>query len=192
MIEQAMEIAYPIETARLVLRPFHDGDLDALARTLVREDVNRFLYSLPRTREEVQASLVERQNRTVLRARGDSLLLAIELRSSGELAGDVLLQWLDSDHLQGEIGFVLHPDFHGRGIAAEASLEMLRVGFERAGLHRVIGRCDARNLASARVLRKLGMREEGLLRENELVKGEWTDELVFAMLADEWAARSAG
>ena len=69
---------------------------------------------------------------------------------------------------------------------------MINHAFNALNLHRLNAVVDPRNLASARVLRKLGMREEGLLRENELVKGEWTDELVFAMLADEWAARSAG
>jgi RimJ/RimL family protein N-acetyltransferase len=55
----------------------------------------------------------------------------------------------------------------------------------------MIGRCDARNAASAGVLRHIGMRQEALFRENEWVKGEWTDELVFAILADEWRAAAA-
>ena len=54
------------------------------------------------------------------------------------------------------------------------------------------GRLDARNSASARVLERLGMRREALFRENELVKGEWTDELVYALLEDEWLTRAAG
>jgi RimJ/RimL family protein N-acetyltransferase len=66
---------------------------------------------------------------------------------------------------------------------------MLSIGFDRWNLHRMIGRCDARNLASAAVLRRIGMRQEALFRENEWVKGEWTDELVFAILADEWRDR---
>jgi RimJ/RimL family protein N-acetyltransferase len=90
-------------------------------------------------------------------------------------------------HRQGEIGFVLHPDHQGKGYASEAARAMLRLGFEQLDLHRVIGRCEARNDASARLMERLGMRREGHLVENEWVKGEWQSELVFAMLAAEWA-----
>jgi RimJ/RimL family protein N-acetyltransferase len=54
------------------------------------------------------------------------------------------------------------------------------------GLHRVIGRTEARNVGSARVLEKLGMRREAHLVENEYVKGEWQSELVYALLDREW------
>ena len=64
---------------------------------------------------------------------------------------------------------------------------MLAIGFDGLGLHRIVGRLDARNRASARVLERLGMRREAHLVENEHVKGEWTDELVYALLAREWA-----
>lgn len=63
---------------------------------------------------------------------------------------------------------------------------LLRLAFERVHLHRVIGRLEARNTASARVLEKLGMRKEAHLVENEYVKDEWQSEIVFAMLAREW------
>ena len=66
---------------------------------------------------------------------------------------------------------------------------MVALAFDELGAHRVMGRLDARNLASARVLERLGMRREGFLRENEFVKGEWTDEFVYAITEDEWRAR---
>jgi len=107
---------------------------------------------------------------------------------TGELVGDVLLTWASAEHRQGEIGYVLHPEHAGRGYVTEAAREMLRLGFDGLGLHRIVGRLDARNAASARVLERLGMRREAHLRENEFVKGEWTDELVYALLAREWRA----
>ena len=67
---------------------------------------------------------------------------------------------------------------------------MLRVGFEDLGLHRICGRLDGRNAASARVLERLGMRREAQLLENERVKGEWANEVVYAMLDREWRRRS--
>ena len=65
------------------------------------------------------------------------------------------------------------------------------MGFQTLGLHRIVARCDARNDASARVMERLGMRREAHLVENEMVKGEWTDELVYALLDREWRAREA-
>ena len=82
----------------------------------------------------------------------------------------------------------MDPNHHGHGYGTEGARLMLRLGFEVLGLHRIIGRCDARNTASARVMERLGMRREAHLIENEWVNGEWTDELLYAMLDHEWRA----
>ena len=66
---------------------------------------------------------------------------------------------------------------------------MLQVGFHGLGLHRIIGRCDSRNAASAAVMARLGMRREAHFLENEFIKGEWAGEYLYAILAAEWAAR---
>ena len=179
---------YPITTARLLLRPFNMDDLDALYAIQSRPDVTRYLYWNPRSRDEVAEAIATRAQRTALEAEDDILVLAIELRDSGTLVGDVNLHWLSAEHQQGEIGFVLHPEYHGRGYAREAAVEMLRLGFEGLGLHRVIGRCDGANEASARLMERLGLRREAHFRQNEIVKGAWCDEYVYAMLAGEWQA----
>jgi RimJ/RimL family protein N-acetyltransferase len=176
---------YPIATPRLVLRPFTMDDLPALHAIQSRPDVTRYLMWGPRSRDEVRQVLARRARTTTLRAEGETLVLAVTLRDSGTLIGDVNLHWASLQHRQGEIGFVLHPDHHGRGFAGEAAAVMLRLGFEDLGLHRIVGRCDARNSPSAKVMERLGMRREAHFRQNEIVKGEWTDELVYAMLAGE-------
>jgi RimJ/RimL family protein N-acetyltransferase len=181
----------PIVTARLLLRPLTMADLDAVHDIYTRPDVHRYLYWKPRTRHEVADWLAQRVNRRTLRAEGDVLSLAIVLPESAAFAGNVVLKWLSALHQQGEIGFVLHPDHHGQGYAGEAARELLRLGFEGLGLHRIVGRCDGRNKASARVMEKLGLRREAHLQENEFVDGEWTDEYVYAMLAREWTATAA-
>jgi RimJ/RimL family protein N-acetyltransferase len=92
---------------------------------------------------------------------------------------------------QGDIGFVFHPAYHGKSYAFEAAREMLRLGFERVGFHRIEGRCDARNGASARLMERLGMRREVHFVENAWFKREWGSELVYAILAREWRAAAS-
>ncbi len=177
---------YPIETERLLLRPYRGADIDVLHDIQSRPEVVRYLYWEPRTREQVER--VMRESSAQIEGEGNALELAIQPRGSETMVGDVVLMYRSEAHRQGEIGFVLHPDHQGHGYATEAAREMLRLGFEQLGLHRIIGRLEARNSASAAVLERLGMRLEAHLHENEWVKGEWQSELVYAMLATEWAS----
>jgi RimJ/RimL family protein N-acetyltransferase len=177
-----------IQTERLVLRPFAPGDFDAMLAMQSDAEVARYLYWDPRNAAEVREILARKSAYTSLRAPGDDLVFAVELRSTGEVVGDCGLHWDDSEHRQGEIGFIVHPGHQGQGYATEAAREVLRIGFEDVRLHRVVGRLEARNTASAQVLEKLGMRREAHLIENEWVKGEWQSEVVYAMLDREWRA----
>jgi RimJ/RimL family protein N-acetyltransferase len=179
---------YPIETERLLLRPYEREDFDALLAIQSRGDVVRYLYEDPLSNDEVRALLDRRMARTSLSDEGDTLSVAVVLRTTGEMIGDCMLHWGSRQHQQGEIGFVFHPDHHGRGYATEAARTLVDYGFEEVGFHRIIGRLEARNTASARVLEKLGMRREALMIENEFVKGEWQSEIVYAILEREWRA----
>jgi RimJ/RimL family protein N-acetyltransferase len=184
--------SYPVETARLVLRPFSEGDLEALFAFHSLPEVARFLYWEARDREQVRAVLEAKLGQTALEDEGQVLALAVVWREVGTVVGEVSLQWLSRVHRQGEVGFVFHPGYQGRGLATEAAGAMLRLGFEGLGLHRVIGRCDARNLPSARLMERLGMRQEAHFVHSEWFKGRWGDELVYAMLEEEWRARVSG
>ncbi len=105
------------------------------------------------------------------------------------MIGEVLLKWASETSRQGELGYALHTGYHGRGLAAEAAGAVLRLGFEELGLHRICANVINGNAASAKLLTRLGMRQEGHLVENVFFKGEWCDELVFALLAREWRDR---
>jgi RimJ/RimL family protein N-acetyltransferase len=183
---------HPLLTERLLLRPFATTDFDALLAIQSRADVARYLYWDPRTSAEVREALAAKIRATAIVSEGDNLSLAAELRSTGELIGDCNLHWTSAEHRQGEIGFVFHPDHHGRGYATEAAEALLALAFDGLRVHRVIGRLEARNAASARVLERLGMRKEAHLVENEHVKGEWQSEVIYALLDREWAGRRAG
>jgi RimJ/RimL family protein N-acetyltransferase len=178
-----------LETERLILRTLTLDDFDALYSYQSRSDVARYLYWGPRTKDEVRVALEEKLASTAIRSDEDVLALAVVLKATNEMVGDFILQLLSEEHRVAEIGFIVHPDHHGQGYATEAGRALLGIGFDELKLHRVIGRAEVRNVASARVLEKLGMRQEAHFVENEFVKGEWQSELVYAILDWEWWGR---
>ena len=186
------ELTLPLETERLVLRPFLSDDFDAVYAFESLPEVARYLYWGARSAEEVREGLERKMSSTVLECEDDALTLAIEVRETGVMVGTTMLRWVSERHQVGEVGFTLDPAHHGNGYATEAGRRMVRLGFEHLRLHRIIGRLEARNTASARVLERLGMRREAHLIENEWVKDEWQSELVYAILDREWAAQNAG
>ena len=177
---------WPVETERLRLRPFSEGDLDWLHSVYGDEEVVRWLVHEPRSRRQVRDLLAKKIAGATVATDGDWLSAAVEVRDTGELVGDCALQLVSREHRLGEIGFVFDPGHQGRGYATEAARAFLRLAFDDLRLHRVIGRVEPRNHASARVLEKLGMRREAHFVENELIKGEWQSELVYALLEREW------
>ncbi|GHE26322.1 hypothetical protein GCM10017673_30070 [Streptosporangium violaceochromogenes] len=179
----------PLHTPRLTLRPFTHHDLQALHAIHSLPQVARYLYWTARDLEQTAQALETKIGQSELRAEGQALSLAIDLTATGELIGEGVLIWHSLPHRAGEIGYILHPRHHGRGYATEAAEVLLTLGFDDLGLHRITGRLDGRNTASARVLQRLGMRREAHLVENEMVKGEWTDEVIYAILSREWRAR---
>jgi len=120
---------------------------------------------------------------------GQWFQFAMVLRGTGELIGDCASGTDATDPRQAEIGFTLHPEFRGHGYATEGARELLGYLFGIRSKHRVTARCDPRNTASVGVLERLGMRREGCLRESTWAKGEWTDDLLYAMLEREWRQR---
>ncbi|MBM7024677.1 GNAT family N-acetyltransferase [Clavibacter zhangzhiyongii] len=191
----------PVRTERLVIRPYTADDLDDFADIQRRPDVVEYMFWPIRDRAASKRHLADRRRKTRLEQGHDFLGLAVELPDepslnarpgSGRVIGDVSLLLRNVPARQLEVGWVMNPDFAGRGYATEASRAMLDLAFRRAGAHRVVAQLDARNTASARMAERLGMRREGHFREELRVKGEWVDSLYYAVLADEWAATPPG
>jgi RimJ/RimL family protein N-acetyltransferase len=180
---------YPLETERLVLRPFTRGDVDAVHDYRRREDVARFLFDPPLSREECAEAVQQRIGQIALELEGDKIVLGAVLRESGLLIGEVSLIWRSIEARQAEVGWIFHPEHHGQGYATEAAQAMFDLAFGPGDMHRVMARCDARNEASSRLMERLGMRREAYFREHALFKGEWDEEFIYAILKREWTAR---
>jgi len=184
---------FPIETERLLIRPLQPDDVEALHAYQSLPEVCRYIPYEPRTREQIAERLADpERSRSTLEEPGQAMDLAVVRKDTGRMIGDVLLFWHSAEHRSGEVGYAFHPDAAGQGFATEAAAAMLQLGFEALSLHRICGRIDARNEPSAAVLRRLGMRQEAVLVENEWFKGEWSTEVVFAILDREWRALGEG
>ncbi len=171
----------PIRTARLLLRAHRADDLDALLAYYADPEVARYIPWEPWSRRDAEEHLERRLARTGIAGPGTSLALAAEL--DGQLIGDVAMWAADDTCERGEMGWAFNPAFAGQGYAAEAVQAMIDIAFGRYAMRRVRAQVDARNLASAARCRRVDMTHEAYLREDEWAKGEWTDTMIFGLLA---------
>jgi aminoglycoside 6'-N-acetyltransferase len=180
----------PLRTERLVLRRFRPEDAEVLRHYRSDPAVARYQsWSAP-----VEAADAVRLVEAF--AEGDPrrpgwFQYAIALGYDEHLIGDLGVR-LDDNLRQAEVGFTIAPAHQGHGYATEAVTAMVDHLFTRRGLHRISAECDARNLASAALLRRVGFRQEGLRREHTWIKDEWTDDLLFGLLENEWPVSASG
>lgn len=179
-----------IVTARLRLREFVADDWPAVLAYQSDPRYQRFYEMTEQTergaRDFVAMFLAQQQAQPRIKYQ-----LAVTLKATDELIGNCGVRLKSPGAREADIGYELNPEFWGRGYASEAAHAMVEYGFTELGVHRIWSWCIADNVASARVLEKLGMRQEGRLRENEFFKGRWWDTLVYAILEPEWRARQA-
>ncbi len=192
MSETRLAPSYPVETERLLLRPVErERDVEAMHSYRSIPEVCRYVPFSPGTLEEMGERLADPERiRSVIEAEGQVLSLAIEVRETGQMIGDLVLFWHSDKDRHAEVGYVLHPDHEGHGYATEATRALVDLCFDEAGAHRVSARLDQRNTASARLLERLGFRREAVFVEGEWFKDEWTTLVVYAVLDREWAQNS--
>jgi ribosomal-protein-alanine N-acetyltransferase len=176
-----------LTTEHLVLREFVEEDWQAVLAYQQNPLYLRYYEWKERTpegaREFVQMFLANQ--REIPRTK---FQLATTLRTTGQLIGNCGIRMKFAGAREADIGYELDPGYWGQGYASEAARAIVQFGFSELHLHRVWSWCVADNVGSARVLEKLGMRQEGRLRENEYYKGRWWDTLLYAILEDEWKA----
>ena len=101
--------------------------------------------------------------------------------------GDMMVRVSSAKHAQLELGWVVHPDFQGKGYAREAAVAIRDFAFETLNPHRIQAFLDARNEASAGLCQRLGMRREATILEEQYNDGEWQDTALYGVLRREWA-----
>lgn len=177
---------FPIRTERLLLRAFTQEDFDEVHAYAADPRVARFMDWGPNARAEtvhfMSLKLAEQE-----RWPRDGVTLAIEHLSDRKVIGSIRLAVGDRPNLTGDFGYSLNSTRWRQGYATEAGRAILDVAFGVVGLHRVWAECDIENVGSFGVMEKLGMRREGEIREGRLIKGQWRDRYLYAILAEAWA-----
>lgn len=174
-----------LETERLLLRDFTIADVPDIEVYQTDPRYLRFYHWTTRSPGEIQQFVQmfldwqQQKPRTKYQ-------LVIVLKAQKRVIGNCGVRCQVSGDDQGEIGYEINPNYWGKGYATEAANGIIRFGFETLNLHRIWATCIAENTASARVLEKVGMRQEGHFVEKEWMKGRWWDVLQFALLRREW------
>jgi ribosomal-protein-alanine N-acetyltransferase len=173
-----------LNTPRLRLRDFRESDIQALLALDGRAESHIYEREQP-TREDTLHKLESYLN-DQLEVPRKSFILGITIRPDDEIKGIVKLSRQWEAIREWEVGWAVHPDEWGRGYASEAAWSLMDWGFRELNIHRIVAFCHADNLASVLVMQKLGMRQDGRLRETRWLNGEWWDEYVYAILEREW------
>jgi len=179
-----------METPRLIIRRFEPGDLAALLA--YRNDPEVARYQSWETMSEREArTLIQEQQTEEPGASFSWFQFAFTLKTTGVLIGDAMLH-VGADGRLGEIGYTLARAHQKQGYAQEGVGAILTYAFAALRLHRVMAALDVRNMPSARLLERLGMRREGHFLQNAWYKGEWCDEYEYALLRSEWERQQEG
>ncbi|MEV0913761.1 GNAT family protein [Streptomyces sp. NPDC049967] len=180
-----MTVAVPeLHTARLRLRPFTDADAEPMFALHSSAHVMRY-WDSPPWNERARAERFIATCRKMA-DEGTGARVALARDSDGAFVGWCGLAGRNPDYRSASLGYVLDETMWGHGYATEAARALLRWAFDALDLNRVQAQTDTRNVASARVLEKLGFMREGTLREDCVVNGEVSDSWVFGLIRREW------
>lgn len=180
---------FPIlETERLLLREWEASDGEALLAIYCDEDVVRYTPIIALTSIEVAQDKIERF-RSGFREKQDSIVWAVVSKESGKIIGESSVHSFAPEHRRLELGCSFSKDIWGKGIATESVAKVIEFTFSdfpTFEVNRIEACTDPRNLASMKVLEKLGFTNEGCLRQREIEKGEYVDSVFFGLLRSEY------
>ena len=178
-----------LETDRLLLRAMRASDSADMYDYARRPEVTEYLLWRPHCDVHYTRRYLE-----YLGGRyriGMHYEWAMVHKETGRMIGTCGFARIDTAHNCGELGYVLHPDFHGQGLMTEAAARVLQFGFGVLGLNRIEARYMVENLPSRRVMDRLGMLFEGVARSAMLVKGKYRDIATCAILAKDYRANKS-
>ncbi|RZQ54494.1 GNAT family N-acetyltransferase [Pseudoalteromonas phenolica] len=170
-------------TKRLIIRLLKVSDLEAVLAHRSDPFTSRFIGK-PATLADAQARIAQAQLPWKGKE-GERLILAIECKESGLLLGELMFKFVSVEHQCGEIGYRLAGKYQGKGYAFEAANALIKEVFTQFKLNKLNAICAVDNIASWKLMEKLGMKREGRLRNNLMLPSGTTDCFTYGVLKHE-------
>ncbi|GEL15369.1 GNAT family N-acetyltransferase [Pediococcus cellicola] len=178
-IEEKLLLNNHLETQRLYLRPITVADAEAMYEYASDPETVKYIYARHKSLDDTKVQIL---NYFVKDPQGK---WGLELKSTHKMIGTIDFR-LDEKDLKAEIGYAIGCHYWGNGFAPEAARRLLKMGFEVLGLKRIEALHCSENLKSGRVMQKIGMQKEGLLKNNTQLKGRTVDDILYAITDDQW------
>jgi ribosomal-protein-alanine N-acetyltransferase len=179
-----------LETERLLLRKLSLEDAGDLFAYASDPEVAR--YTTWEAHKTIDDSRTVLSQWVDLYATGQVAPWGVVHKGDAKLIGTCgFVSWAPR-HARAEVAYALSRPYWGKGYTTEAVRAVIAFGFNTKGLNRIEARCDIPNIASARVMEKVGMKFEGVLRQQLFVKGVYVDLKMYSILRTEWAAEPPG
>lgn len=172
---------FPIlETERLYLRRVMKEDVNEIFALRSNKETMKYVpRPLAKTKEEAMEHIALIDSKI---ENNEGINWAITLKGNPKLIGIIGHFRIKPEHFRAEIGYMLLPKYHGKGIITEAINETVKYGFEIMKLHSIEAIIDPENFASERVLQKSGFAKEAHLKENEYYDGRFLDSVIYSIL----------
>jgi RimJ/RimL family protein N-acetyltransferase len=169
--------------ATVTLRELRPSDAASLVAALATSEVSRFI-SPPPTAVDGFERFIAWAHRE--RAAGTCVCFAVVPRGIEQPIGVFQVRQLDSTFETAEWGFAIAPAFWGTGVFVDAATLVINFAFDEIGAHRLEARAALPNGRGNGALRKIGARQEGILRKSLFRSGEHFDQALWALLDDDW------
>lgn len=178
----------PIETERLILRDIIPADRQAIFNYRSDAETNKFQSWIPKNLEEVDEFIQKNYKEFNLPETWYQILITD--KETGTVIGDIGIHFFGEENKQVELGITVHKKFHGKGYASEALKGCIDFLFNDLKKHRIIASVDPENPASLRLMERIGFRKEAHFVKSLFWKNKWVDDVIYALLEEEWKHRS--
>lgn len=174
-----------IVTERLLLREIKIADAEAMFQYRSDPQIYKFQNWKPRTLKEV-SEFISSNIAKIPNTPNTWYQVGIYVKETNNLAGDIGLHFIGSDNMQVEIGYTLSLEHQSKGYATEAVIGIINYLFNNLHKHRIIASLDPDNSKSIALLERIGLRKEAHFKKSLWINNEWVDDVVYAILKEEW------
>lgn len=178
-----------LQTERLILRPFKIEDASRVRELAGDKEVAKTTLGMPHP-YPIEAAISWIKSHPKLIENGDAYPLAMVLQEKEQLIGTMTLS-VDKQHNRGELGYWVGKDYWGNGYATEAARVIVNFGFETLGLNRIWAKAMSKNVASTMVMKKVGLKLEGTLKQHIYQSEVYEDVVVYGLIKTEYKHRNS-